>query len=180
MDQDRNPAVRKRLFWPLFIAAILLAVVIAVLVSRQIAMAAPEQPIPFKHQVHAEAEVSCLFCHPNPLRSDVAGIPSVARCVGCHQTIAQDDPDVKLVLDYWERDEPIPWQVVNDMADFVYFSHQPHLGAGVSCETCHGNVGEMLVTKPVFSMDMGWCLDCHLEQPKEKVARLTDCLACHK
>jgi hypothetical protein len=29
-------------------------------------------------------------------------------------------------------------------------------------------------------MDMGWCLDCHVNQPEEKVARLADCLACHK
>ena len=69
-------------------------------------------PIAFKHQVHAEAEVGCLFCHPNTLQSDISGIPSVARCVGCHQTIALDSPDVKLVLDYWERNEPIPWQIL--------------------------------------------------------------------
>ncbi len=180
MDQDRTRTVRTRILWLFLIIAILLIVIFAVLISRQIATAAPEQPIAFKHQVHAEAEVSCLFCHPNALRSDIAGIPSVARCVGCHQTIASDSPDVKLVLDYWERNEPIPWRAVNNMPDFVFFSHQPHLGAGVSCETCHGNVGEMVVAKPVISMDMGWCLDCHLDQPKENVARLSDCLACHK
>ena len=180
MDQDRTRTVRSHILWPFLMIAILLMVVFAVFISRQIATAAPEQPITFKHQVHAEAEVGCLFCHPNALRSGIAGIPSVARCVGCHQTIADDSPDVKLVFDYWDRNEPIPWRSVNNMPDFVFFSHQPHLGAGVSCETCHGNVGEMVVAKPVNSMDMGWCLDCHLDQPQENVARLTDCLACHK
>jgi hypothetical protein len=77
-------------------SAFLLMAVFAIFISRQIATAAPEQPIAFKHQVHAEAEIGCLFCHPNALRSDIAGIPSVARCVGCHQTIADDSPGVKL------------------------------------------------------------------------------------
>jgi len=38
----------------------------------------------------------------------------------------------------------------------------------------------MAAARPVRRMDMGWCLNCHLEQPEEKVARLADCLACHK
>jgi hypothetical protein len=38
----------------------------------------------------------------------------------------------------------------------------------------------MTVARLTVNMDMGWCLDCHLEQPEEKIARLADCLACHK
>lgn len=83
-------------------------------------------------------------------------------------------------MGYWERGEPIPWERVTDMPDHVYFSHQPHLLSGLSCENCHGAVAEMSVAKPVVVMDMGWCLNCHLEQPEDKVARLADCLACHK
>jgi hypothetical protein len=29
-------------------------------------------------------------------------------------------------------------------------------------------------------MDMGWCIECHLDQPEAQVKRLVDCLACHK
>jgi hypothetical protein len=66
------------------------------------------------------------------------------------------------------------------MPDHVYFSHQPHLLAGLNCETCHGDVGQMDGAHLTINMDMGWCLDCHLEQPEDQVARLADCLACHK
>lgn len=166
--------------WPLLLVAALVIVAGAVVASRQIATAAPDQPIHFRHDLHTDAGISCLFCHPNALRSDIAGLPSVARCAGCHQTIATDRAEVKRVMDYWEQQEAIPWVEVNAIPDFVFFSHQPHLGAGVSCETCHGDVASMTVARPVTIMDMGWCLNCHLEQPSEKVARLTDCLTCHK
>lgn len=166
--------------WYLLAVVIVLLVLAAILLSQRAALAAPSQPIAFSHKRHQDVGIPCLFCHPNPMRSDVAGIPSVERCVGCHQVIANDRPQIQAVLGYWERDEAIPWQPVLDLADHVYFSHQPHLGAGISCETCHGDVGQMTVTRPVETMDMGWCLDCHLRQPEEKVARLADCLACHQ
>ncbi len=143
-------------------------------------LAAPEQPIAFSHETHVEAGVECLFCHPNALRSEVAGIPSVQKCMDCHQVIATESSAVQEVAGYWEREEPILWTPVNRQPDFVYFSHQPHLRAGESCETCHGDVGSMALTQPAVKMDMGWCLDCHLKQPQHQVARLADCLTCHK
>ncbi|HEX9675781.1 MAG TPA: cytochrome c3 family protein [Anaerolineales bacterium] len=151
-----------------------------ILLTRRAALAAPEQPIPFSHAIHDQAGVQCLFCHPGPLRSDAAAIPSVQKCAGCHRTIAVDRPAVQELMAYWEAQAPIPWAPVSQMADFVYFSHQPHLGAGLNCETCHGEVGSMSVLRPVNAMDMGWCLECHLDQPAQKVGRLTDCIACHK
>ena len=152
----------------------------AIVLSQRAALVAPSQPIPFSHQLHTEKSIQCLFCHSNAMRSDVAGIPSVERCIGCHITIATDREEIQVLLGYWEREEPIPWQPVVKMADHVFFSHQPHLLAGVNCEICHGDVGQMEITRPALNMDMGWCLNCHLEQPGGKAARLADCLACHK
>ncbi|HKZ83774.1 MAG TPA: cytochrome c3 family protein [Anaerolineae bacterium] len=167
--------------WFLVIALlIVVAVAGGILLTRAQVFAAPEQPIAYSHRVHVESGVQCLFCHSSALRSDVAGIPSVQKCMGCHSVIATDSLLIQEVSGYWERGEPIPWVRVNTQPDFVYFSHQPHLGAGFNCETCHGEVGQMEVVHPVVKMDMGWCLDCHLKQPEEKVARLADCLTCHK
>jgi len=167
--------------WVLIIALLIVAAVAGgILLTRAQVFAAPEQPIAYSHRVHVEAGVQCLFCHASALRSDVAGIPSVQKCMGCHTVIATDSPAIQAAAGYWERGEPIPWVRVNTQPDFVYFSHQPHLGAGLNCETCHGDVGQMEVARPVVKMDMGWCLDCHLKQPEEKAARLADCLACHK
>lgn len=167
----------------IFITITLLVVfglVAGVLLTRARVLAAPEQPIPYSHRTHVEAGVQCLYCHSSALRSPVAGIPSVEKCMGCHSVIATESPAVQEVTGYWDRGEPIPWVRVNTQPDFVYFSHLPHLGAGLNCEACHGDVGTMEVVKPVVKMDMGWCLDCHLQQPEEKIARLVDCLACHK
>src|SRR5512142_727933 len=145
---------------------ILIAVVIVigigggVLLTRAQVGAAPEQPIAYSHQTHIKAGLQCLFCHTSALRSPIAGIPSVQKCMGCHSIIAADQPTIKDLANYYSENKPIPWAAVNHEPDFVYFSHQPHLSAGLNCETCHGNVGQMDNVQPVVRMDMGWCLNC--------------------
>jgi hypothetical protein len=141
---------------------------------------APAQPIAFRHRLHAAAGVPCLFCHSSALRSPIAGIPSVQRCMGCHTVIAPNRVQTLRIKGYWEAGQPIPWVRVDSEPDFVFFSHQPHLSAGLNCETCHGDVAHMDAAQAVVRMDMGWCLDCHLKQPEEKAARLADCLTCHQ
>lgn len=171
----------KRRWIPLLIIVLFIVVLAAgALLSRAQVLAAPWQPIEYSHQTHVGAGVQCLYCHTSALRSDIAGIPSVEKCMGCHNLIATESSEIQTLSGYWSRGEPIPWRRVSKQPEFVFFSHQAHLRAGESCETCHGDVGRMTVTRPVRKMDMGWCLDCHLEQPEEKVARLADCLACHK
>ena len=159
---------------------VIVAVIAGVLLTRAEALAAPIQPLPYSHKVHVEAGVQCLFCHTGALRSDVASLPSVQKCIGCHTLISAEGEPIRELFGYWERGEPIPWVRVQQQPDFVFFSHRAHLGAGLNCEACHGDVGRMTVARPVVRMDMGWCLKCHLQQPQEKVARLADCLACHK
>ena len=164
----------------LFLFFFILLIVAAVLLTRARVVAAPRQPVAYSHQTHVQAGVQCLFCHSNALRSDIAGIPSMQKCIGCHTIIATDNAAVQTLVSYWERREPIPWVRVSRQPEFVYFNHQAHLGAGENCETCHGDVGQMTVTRPAVKMDMGWCLECHLKQPENKAARLADCLTCHK
>jgi hypothetical protein len=167
--------------WLLIILLIIVAgILAAVFLTRAYVYAAPQQPVGYSHRTHVEAGVQCLYCHASAMNSDIAGIPSMQKCMGCHNIIATDSSAVQELTGYWERGEPILWERVDQQPDFVYFSHQPHLGAGVNCETCHGDVGSMEITRRAVKMDMGWCLDCHLEQPQEKVARLVDCIACHK
>jgi c(7)-type cytochrome triheme protein len=167
--------------WVLMIFGLVAAGIIAgILLTNAQAHAAPAQPISFSHRVHTAAGVQCLYCHSGAQDSAVAGIPSVQKCMGCHSVIDADKDSIKAVADYFAKNKPIDWVAVNQEPDFVYFSHQPHLGAGLNCETCHGNVGQMDADQPAVTMDMGWCLNCHLKQPPAQVGRLTDCLACHK
>lgn len=160
--------------------AVLLLVVVGGYLGLRSARAATDQPIAYSHRIHIQAGVQCLYCHSESTRSQIAGIPSVEKCMGCHAVIAKEGEAVQTLVEYWERGEAISWEKVNHQPDFVYFSHQRHIGSGVNCETCHGNVGEMDLAEPVGRMDMGWCLDCHLEQAPEKTTHLADCLTCHK
>ena len=165
----------------LFLILIIMAgAVVGIILTRAQVFAAPEQPIAYNHKVHVEAGIQCLYCHTSALQSPIAGIPSVQKCMGCHNVIETNNPEIQQVSSYFERGEPIPWVKVNIQPDFVYFNHQPHIGAGLNCESCHGDVGQMEVTRQIVKMDMGWCLDCHIQQSEEKVGRLADCLACHK
>lgn len=133
------------------------------------------QPIDFSHARHvARAGIDCQFCHAYARRGPVAGVPSVERCVGCHRTILNEHPEIARVLDYWEREEPIPWIRVHDLPDYVRFSHKAHVRAGVDCATCHGDVAGMAVARQVESLSMGWCVDCHAEREASR-----DCLVCH-
>ena len=162
---------------------------------------APRQPIFFSHLIHAGSyRIDCQFCHAEARRSPFAGVPSVERCLGCHKIIgAQDNPEIRKIHQYWERREPIPWVRVFALPEFTYFTHKPHIHAGLACQGCHGAIEQMRVvgasTGPSLANDllnliglrpaprpltMGWCVDCHREQNATKGRRAPlDCVACH-
>jgi hypothetical protein len=147
--------------------------------AASIATADPPQPVFFNHEAMVQMGIQCLFCHADATRSPAAGMPSVEKCYGCHKTIFTDVPVIHQAIDYWNRQEPIPWARVNVLPRFVYFSHEVHVTAGgLNCERCHGDVGHMTVARQVVRMDMGWCLGCHEQQPN--AAQLMDCMVCHQ
>lgn len=135
----------------------------------------PVQPIAFSHKVHAgRNEIQCLYCHQYAGVSRSAGVPDMQTCRNCHIIIGRDGPEVKKLMEYWKRKEPVPWVKVHDLPDHVYFPHKMHVRAGLSCSVCHGDVASMDRIKRVASLKMGWCLGCH----KEKSASI-DCWTCH-
>lgn len=157
---------------------VVIAVAILLLVNSS-TTAAEDQPIAFSHQTHvAENGLQCQFCHSGVSQSPVAGIPSVELCMGCHTHIATDNPEVQKLTDYWQNNDPVPWQRVYEQPDFVYFAHHPHIAAGVTCGSCHGDVGNATEVEEVVEMNMGFCLDCHAEQ--ENKDALWDCAVCHR
>ncbi len=139
---------------------------------------APIQPINFSHKIHAsDNEIPCMYCHVQARRSVSAGVPSVSKCVGCHNEIATDRAEIRKVMAYWDNEEPIPWIKVHDLPDFVHFPHKRHIAAGVECQTCHGPVETMDRVKQIAPLEMGWCLNCH---KKYEVENGLDCWTCHK
>jgi intracellular sulfur oxidation DsrE/DsrF family protein len=168
--------VGRRIIIALVVILVVAAAAILLFVTQ--VKAAPEQPIAFNHQAMVQMGVQCLYCHNTARESPAAGMPSMAKCMGCHKVIDPTVPVIKEVSGYWDRQQPIPWVRVNVMPRFVFFSHEAHINNGVNCETCHGDVGHMTVAKPVVKMNMGWCLDCHEKQPN--APQLMDCVICHR
>lgn len=135
----------------------------------------PDQPIAFPHTIHAtRLGLACNFCHIFVNRSRHAGAPPVEKCMTCHEVIATDKEEIKKLTRYWEQKQPIEWNRVYSVPDYVYFSHKRHVSAGVDCSECHGNVGIMEKVRRVSSLKMGWCVSCH----KVRGAPL-DCTTCH-
>jgi len=139
---------------------------------------APQQPINFSHKVHAgDFQIECMYCHTEARRSASAGVPAVSKCVGCHENVATERPQIRLLMEYWVNQEPIPWVKVHDLPDFVHFPHKRHVAAGLDCQTCHGPVETMDVVSREAPLEMGLCLTCHKEH---QVEFGLDCLTCHK
>jgi hypothetical protein len=171
--------MNRRFFLGILIVVVVGGVAVMFITQRPV-FGAPSQPIAYSHETHVQAGIQCLYCHSEASRSPIAGIPSVQKCMGCHSAIATESELIQEIKNIWESGQAIKWNRVNDQPDFVYFSHQPHISAGLNCETCHGDVGSMDAARSVVRMDMGWCLECHEKQEPEKIARLVDCLICHK
>ena len=139
---------------------------------------APIQPINFSHKVHAgDNEIPCQYCHAYAARTPSAGVPSVNKCIGCHNYVASDQPEIQKVAQYWEDQEPIPWIKVYDTPDFVHFTHKRHIQAELECQECHGPVETMDVVERQSSLKMPWCVSCHT---KEETENGRDCYTCHK
>ncbi len=139
----------------------------------------PEQPIAFPHSLHVGVGAQCTYCHPGVAWGPNAGLPGISKCWGCHQQVQKKSPELEKLAGYVERNEPIPWVPVAIQPDFVHFNHQPHIAAGVECQTCHGDLTKMTVAEPQKGQNMGWCLSCHKQMAPENFVRLSDCATCH-
>lgn len=133
------------------------------------------QPIAFSHRLHVtDKEIDCYYCHPYAERSPSAGLPSVAKCLGCHDHIIPRHEEIEKLRGYAERGEPLPWVRVYYNPDHVYFPHFRHLAAGRECAECHGEV-ERVDRLNQLTFYMGFCLDCHDENDASR-----ECVACHQ
>jgi hypothetical protein len=151
----------------------------------------PEQPIQFPHKTHVGLGIQCLYCHPGAAKGPSAGIPSQAKCWGCHNQIQKTldsqlpntkFPLLKPLVAAVESNTPIEWVPVAQVPDFVQFNHRAHIAAGRNCEDCHGDMSKQTVAENPQVFNMGFCLACHKKVAGEDQAllvKLTDCGTCH-
>jgi hypothetical protein len=126
-----------------------------------------EQPVQFSHRHHVGDDgIDCRYCHTSVEKAASAGMPSTHTCMSCHSQIWSDSPELQAVRASYTSGQPIRWNRVHDMPDFVYFNHAIHVKKGVACETCHGRMDEKQLVWKSHTMTMSWCLDCHRNPEK--------------
>ncbi len=144
----------------------------------------PVQPIKFPHPTHVQKlGMNCLYCHNAAYKSMDPGFPAVSTCMGCHNLIGPDRPasdigpkrhSVELGKLYkfansagvgagmGSNAKPIPWIRIEKLPEYVHFPHMRHINAGVTCQTCHGQVQKMDQVYQYATLNMGWCVSCHV------------------
>ena len=117
--------------------------------------------------------MDCRYCHNTVERAGHAAIPPTATCGNCHggsrTTKGERDLGIvhaestllKPIRVSLESNDPVLWERVHDLPDFVYFNHSAHVNKGVSCVSCHGRIDKMEIVTQVEPLSMKWCLDCH-------------------
>jgi hypothetical protein len=120
------------------------------------------QPVPFSHKHHVgQLGLDCRYCHNGVETSSSAGLPATEVCMTCHSQLYTNAAMLAPVRASLASGEPLHWQRVNSVPDFVFFNHSIHVAKGVACETCHGEVDDMPLMARAAPLSMEWCLDCH-------------------
>ena len=179
-SQERKPAERQLPQWPTF-AAVVVALLSAAAALIYLDMLYPvglgqRQPIPFSHRVHVQVKgVGCFMCHSEAARSSRAGVPPLETCLLCHSRIIRSYPYIARLREHVSRNEPVVWERVNWVPEFVYFDHSMHIRRGIDCGVCHGDVRVMDRVVPSRRFEMGFCIQCHRDNEAT-----VDCFTCHR
>src|SRR5919201_5102503 len=162
--RSTNTLSRVTIFGAVFVAAGLIGVLGFIVRSSYVTgVGVPiDQPVPFSHKHHvADDGIDCRYCHTTVETSAFGGIPPTQTCMNCHSQIWAQSPVLEPVRQSFATGEPIRWNRVHNLPDFVYFDHSIHVQKGIGCSSCHGRVDEMPLTWKTQPLDMSWCLDCH-------------------
>ena len=132
----------------------------------------PEQPIHFPHPRHAGSvqsgglNMNCLYCHYSSNKGFDPGMPAVSTCMGCHTIVLgradSSKRQIAKLTAYWNKKLPVPWVRIHRVPDYVNFPHHRHTNAGVTCQTCHGQIQNQWQVRQAASLNMGWCINCHV------------------
>ncbi|MDB4910193.1 MAG: cytochrome c3 [Gemmatimonadetes bacterium] len=151
----------------------------------------PTQPIAFPHPRHVQTlGMNCLYCHFSANKAMDPGLPAVSTCMGCHTVVTAQRPatdglpartseGIQKLTTYWQNKQPIPWVRVHKVPDYVQFPHMRHVNAGVTCQTCHGQVQQMTRVYQYAPLNMGWCINCHIGNVNPAWKARYDCSTCH-
>jgi menaquinone reductase, multiheme cytochrome c subunit len=138
----------------------------------------PVQPVPYSHKLHAgDLGIDCFYCHYTVYKAAFAAVPPTQVCMNCHTKVRDQSPRLELVRDSFRTGQPIPWVHIHRLPDFVFFNHEAHVTAGVSCVSCHGRIDQMVEVHQEKPLNMAFCIACHSDpapniRPPELVTKL--------
>jgi hypothetical protein len=147
-------------------------------------------PLRFNHRKHVkDLGMTCTTCHDAPRSRSSADnlLPPATRCDGCHGS-DHGDNEVRnhggerigecafCHVDY-RPGEPV--RRVSIPRPYLRFDHALHLGRGMSCEKCHGDVGETVLATRDQLPRMKGCLTCHQKATTRKGEASGACATCH-
>ncbi len=133
------------------------------------------QPVPFSHEHHVSGlGIDCRYCHTSVETSSFAGLPPTATCMNCHKQIWLNAPMLEPVRASFRSGQPLAWQRIHRLPEFVQFNHGIHVQKGIGCVSCHGRVDLLPLMSQQKPLTMAWCLECHrapekFVRPREKV-----------
>ena len=137
-----------------------------------------EQPIPFSHKHHvAQLGIGCQYCHTSVEVSSSSGFPPTKTCMNCHQQMWQSADLLEPLRKSYATGTPIAWNKIHNVPHYTYFNHSIHVGKGIGCYSCHGNIDEMNLVWQSKTLLMEWCLACHRQpelhlRPKDEIYNL--------
>jgi len=151
------------------------------------------QPIDFNHAIHLDqVDDGCESCHFFREDGTFAGMPGLDSCIDCHEEAQTDNPEeIKFVEEYVTQGIEVPWLNYSKQPDCVFFPHSAHvIGADMSCETCHGDIGNSEHTRVYeqnkltgYSRDIWGHNIARLGKHKQgepAPMKMNDCAKCHK
>ena len=147
---------------------------------------APVQPMKYSHKTHVGLyKMDCLYCHNQATEGKRAGIPSMNSCMNCHTFVGFGTLEGQKVQKIWRDKEQPQWIRINNMPDFVKFSHavhikvllKPGMATKESCLPCHGDIAAMDIVAQVKPQTMGFCVQCHRQYAAQGAT--LDCSGCH-
>ena len=137
-----------------------------------------QQPVPFSHKHHvSQLGIGCQYCHTSVEKSANAGFPPTKTCMNCHQQMWTSADLLEPIRSSYKSGVPIAWTKIHNVPHYTYFNHSIHVGKGIGCYSCHGNVDEMNLIYQSKTLLMEWCLACHRQpelylRPKDEIYNL--------
>jgi hypothetical protein len=143
-------------------------------------------PLAFSHARHLQHKIACDFCHEKAPGSHSAAdnlIPNEETCATCHpidrehpERVSKSATACATCHPGWQPGRAV--EPVAVPAPNLHFDHAAHVGRGVACTQCHGDLSGVGLATRAQLPQMTTCLGCHNGR-RGKLDAPARCATCH-